>query len=302
MPKGDRLRLKADPEDGTTPIANLLLEAVAMAKISGLQKGAILYLWRRTYGWQDESGNRKKEDKIPLSEWAKALDSCISRLSHALSELELKKIIKRKQADSWGGYYYSINTEVSKWDSGCLNFNKLREVVGIPTFPDVVAQNASITKNATIDQKSNSCDNDNSCPKQNGTVAQNAREQLPKTQPPTLYKEILNKDKERKDDVVIPSFVDKATWGDFLEMRKKMKATPTPRAIRLIFTQLGKLMNEGNPPNQVLEQSIMNNWKGVFPLRGGNNGTNRQNNQESRPGEDAVAKYTGGKYGHMVIR
>jgi len=40
MPKGDRLKLKADPEDGTTPISNLLLEAVAMAKISGLQKNA----------------------------------------------------------------------------------------------------------------------------------------------------------------------------------------------------------------------------------------------------------------------
>ena len=47
MPKGDRIILKADPEDGTTPISNLLLEAVAMAKLSGLQKGVILYLWRR---------------------------------------------------------------------------------------------------------------------------------------------------------------------------------------------------------------------------------------------------------------
>ena len=48
MPKGDRLKLKADPEDGTTPISNLLLEAVAMTKLPGLQTRAILYLWRKT--------------------------------------------------------------------------------------------------------------------------------------------------------------------------------------------------------------------------------------------------------------
>jgi len=39
MPKGDRQELKADPEDGTTPISNLLLEALAIAKLSGKEKG-----------------------------------------------------------------------------------------------------------------------------------------------------------------------------------------------------------------------------------------------------------------------
>ena len=55
MPKGDKEILKADPEDGTTPIANLLLEAVAIARLSGKEKGIILYLWRRTYGWLKSS-------------------------------------------------------------------------------------------------------------------------------------------------------------------------------------------------------------------------------------------------------
>jgi len=99
MPKGDRLKLKADPEDGTTPIANLLLEAVAMAKITGLQKGAILYLWRRTYGWV-EDGQRVKERKITLTEWKNALDSSPSRLSKALSSLETSNIIERRMADT----------------------------------------------------------------------------------------------------------------------------------------------------------------------------------------------------------
>jgi len=188
MPKGDKYKLKADPDDGTTPIANLLLEAVAMAKISGLQKGAILYLWRRTYGWLDGNGNRKKEDKITLAEWAKALDSNPPRLSHCLSELAEKHIIIRRVSDDWGGYYYSLNTEISKWNSNSINFTKLKEITGIIENA-TITQNATINNNAISSEKDNSSEIDNSCPKQGQDITQNATILLPKTQLRTLYKE-----------------------------------------------------------------------------------------------------------------
>ncbi len=54
MPKGDKAILKADPDDGTTPVSNLLLEALAIAKLSGMEKGALAYLWR-----VEESGARR---------------------------------------------------------------------------------------------------------------------------------------------------------------------------------------------------------------------------------------------------
>ena len=200
MPKGDKLKLKADPEDGTTPIANLLLEAVAMAKLSGLQKGAILYLWRRTYGWIKE-GHRLKERKITLTEWKNALDSSSSRLSKTLSELENKNIISRRMADPWGGYYYKINTNISKWNSDSINLSKLAEQGGIADF-------ATVDQNATVDQLVNSNDKGNSLPKRNATVDQNATQQLTKTQPPTLYKERLKKGKETKN-------MQKTTYGEF---------------------------------------------------------------------------------------
>jgi DNA-binding transcriptional regulator GbsR (MarR family) len=195
MPKGDKYKLKADPDDGTTPIANLLLEAVAMAKISGLQKGAILYLWRRTYGWTNDKGNRKKEDKIPLSEWREALDSTTPRVSATLSELEHKGIVKRRMADTWGGYYYSLNTDISKWNSNCLNIPLLCKSVGIANI-ETITENITVTENNTIPQMDNSPTLDNSSPKKNGTVTENVTVLLPKTEQCTLYKEILNKDKE----------------------------------------------------------------------------------------------------------
>ena len=38
MAKGDRQKLKADCEDGYTRVANLILEALALAKLNGVQR------------------------------------------------------------------------------------------------------------------------------------------------------------------------------------------------------------------------------------------------------------------------
>lgn len=127
MPKGDRGILKADPEDGTTPIANLLLEAVAIAKLTGKEKGAILFLCRRTYGW-GVGLNRLKEAQIPLSSWASILNGDISKASTVLSGLVKKQIFKREFAGPGRGYTYSLNTRVAEWGNGCLNRQLLSEL------------------------------------------------------------------------------------------------------------------------------------------------------------------------------
>ena len=78
MAKGDREILKADLDDGYTPLANLILEALAMAKMSGVQKGLCMFLFRRTYGWGI------KEDEITLKEFAEGVNSSISYVSKQL--------------------------------------------------------------------------------------------------------------------------------------------------------------------------------------------------------------------------
>ncbi len=181
MPKGDRYILKADPEDGTTPISNLLLEAVAMAKLSGLQKGAILFLWRQTYGWHVQ-GKRLKERRIPLSKWRDALNSSSPRVSTALKDLTDKKIILRHQFEGWQGYSYSINTNISEWNSNCIDLELLSKTI-------TVTENVTVTKGATVTEN------------EKGTVTENVMEQLPKTITPSdtdlaMPKESLNKIKE----------------------------------------------------------------------------------------------------------
>jgi len=120
MPKGDRDILKADPEDGTTPIANLLLEALAMAHLSGEEKGAVLFLWRRTYGWELE-GRRKTEDVISLTVWALALNTNPQYASRVITALTQKRVILRRDLGQGKGYSYSMKTRVNEWDKGCLN-------------------------------------------------------------------------------------------------------------------------------------------------------------------------------------
>jgi len=219
MPKGDRLKLKADPEDGTTPIANLLLEAVAMAKISGLQKGAILYLWRRTYGWV-EGGERLKERKIPLSEWINALDSEKSRVSKTLGELEAMGIIKRRIADMWGGYYYSINTNVKSWNSNSINIAKLSEMITVGDF-SIIGENATVGEN------------DNSRQEHNATVGENDNPTVGENDNSLHYiKKILNKDKRKKVDKVL--------------------STPNGLKVKEVFARIDKLRGY-RPPKRAAE-------------------------------------------------
>jgi len=252
MPKGDRLKLKADPEDGTTPIANLLLEAVAMSKLSGLQVRAIIYLWRQTYGWINNDGQRLKESKITLTEWARALDCVKNRASTSLSELQDKNIIFRRQADPWGGYYYRLNTNIASWNSNSLNHSKLSECVTITHFGTVI-------QNGTVAEIDNSPKLENSIPNNNGTVIQNGTELLSKTESPTLYKEILNKDIKKEGSDVL----EKHSPSNELKntINKIIEKSPYGEGIRQVFAGLVKKRGYKTPKNQAEAKSIRNMLK-----------------------------------------
>jgi uncharacterized protein YdaU (DUF1376 family) len=72
--------------------------------------------------------------------------------------------------------------------------------------------------------------------------------------------------------VVLPDWVDHQIWKDFLEHRQKLKAPMTDKAKKMMLNELEALMATGNQPNEVLRQSMLRGWKGVFELKGNNNG------------------------------
>jgi hypothetical protein len=54
---------------------------------------------------------------------------------------------------------------------------------------------------------------------------------------------------------------------EFVEFRKKIKAPMTDRAIELLKANLNKISNSIPVQIAILNQSILNGWKGVFPLK-----------------------------------
>lgn len=119
MPKGDRENFKADCEDGFTKVANLLLEALALVKLNGVQKGICMFLFRRTYGWN------RSEDAITLGEFAEACGSSRAYISRQLSELIKKNIVCRVSYQPGKTPIYSFKTNIAEWDQACININAL---------------------------------------------------------------------------------------------------------------------------------------------------------------------------------
>ena len=75
------------------------------------------------------------------------------------------------------------------------------------------------------------------------------------------------KPKSKKPIIYDPDEKLNQTILDFIDFRKKIRATMTDRAITLMINKLNKMTNDNDEKIQILEQSIMNGWKSVYPLK-----------------------------------
>ena len=80
--------------------------------------------------------------------------------------------------------------------------------------------------------------------------------------------------KEKKsteiDDLINSNFTDeelKNTVYEFLKMRKAIKKPLTTRGLELMIKKLYKITTNVNEQIEILNNSIMNNWQGIFPLK-----------------------------------
>lgn len=87
-------------------------------------------------------------------------------------------------------------------------------------------------------------------------------------------KDIKTNKKEKKetefDFVINENFTDeelKQTIYEFIKMRKTIKKPLTTRGLELMINKLKKITSNTNEQIQVLNNSIMNNWLGIFPLK-----------------------------------
>ncbi len=107
-------------ENGYTPIANEILEAVAGAHLNGTQLRILLLLWRNSYGFH------KKDCFLPLSYLAQKLrgsKSTIGRQMRALEELGVVGSFMEKR-DGHTPKRYVFLKDYSMWRCGAGEVKK----------------------------------------------------------------------------------------------------------------------------------------------------------------------------------
>ena len=87
--------------------------------------------------------------------------------------------------------------------------------------------------------------------------------------------------KTKTADFDLPDWINSEIWKEFMAVRKQRKAVNSPRAFKLLITELEKLRARGEDPNACIEQSIVNAWKDVYPKNSKEgNQHGRQNKQD----------------------
>lgn len=100
--------------------------------------------------------------------------------------------------------------------------------------------------------------------------------------------DIKTKNKKEKKEIIYYPNDEKldVAFKDYLNMRKEIKKPMTKRAIELAMSRLQKLSDGDNDiAIQILEQSVMNSWIGLFDIKTSSNKENKTNNHSDQSKE-----------------
>lgn len=85
-------------------------------------------------------------------------------------------------------------------------------------------------------------------------------------------KSILNSSEEGgvgEETLHIPDWIDCTVWQSYREYRRKIKHPMTEHAERLAIHKLDMLRECGSDPTEVIEQTILAGWSGLFEVKSG---------------------------------
>ena len=105
--------------------------------------------------------------------------------------------------------------------------------------------------------------------------------QMPLTATATIKKKEERKKKVTPPTAAVmsefPDWWPQEAWTGFSEMRKRIRAPLTARAVKLLVDRVTELKAAGHDPGKVLDQSTERGWRGVFELRAKTNGNGNGN-------------------------
>lgn len=93
--------------------------------------------------------------------------------------------------------------------------------------------------------------------------------------------------------IELPKWIDAQTWAEFEKMRKKMRKPLTDYARKLALLKLRLIYEQhGDHPTDVLEQSILCGYQGLFPVHQGRQGQrDNELSKDLRTGAGPVVKH-----------
>jgi len=117
-----------------------------------------------------------------------------------------------------------------------------------------------------------------------GTPAELLKKSIATVPYSTVPNSTIKERVKKESNNLLPEWIDKKAWDAFIDMRKKMKKVPTARGVELLIIKLSNFRKDGEDIKAVIEQSIMNNWQGLFPVHkdGRSNGTHQKDTGISR--------------------
>lgn len=113
-------------------------------------------------------------------------------------------------------------------------------------------QKLIVSKECKVNSKVNGKANVNSLDKSKNKNKNKIREEKKENKEPAVYD---------PDELLNQSIL------DFIDFRKKIKSPMTDRAITLMLNKLNKMTADNDKKIEILNQSIINGWKGIFPLK-----------------------------------
>lgn len=218
-------------ENGYTKIANELLEALSKTALNGTQWRIVLTIIRFTYGFN------KKEAEMSLKLISNKTGINIKQVGRELNLLiKYKIVLVTKEANFKKSRVISFNKKYSKW----IFPTEQMTVNGL----DDSQQIKELTVNGLVDLTVNGLDD-----------------------PLYIVKETI------KETIKEKHFFENAEVNnlflEFLQLRKKLKAVNTERAINELLKKLNAY--EDGIKIEMIKNSIVNSWKSVFPLKQGKN-------------------------------
>jgi DNA-binding transcriptional regulator YhcF (GntR family) len=84
----------------------------------------------------------------------------------------------------------------------------------------------------------------------------------------------------KASEFILPDWMPKDLWDDFLAMRAKLRAVNSDKALSLLVQKIEKLKMQGHDPTALIEAAILNSWKSVYEPKENHNAANRTGNRQ----------------------